>query len=251
MPCHLGMHVTCTCRVGGRLQRLRRLFGQTWTWRRARHQRKPDKCHPNGGHGTSHAKPLASRFNSSCDSIQRLLPGGATHGLQLPPAAIRAEASRYCGQVPVNTARPRPARIHTDVTACMIRHGGCGMGNEHGSISLRMLLGIATLLIRRMLSIVHHRVVRGRAAESAHRAEGTLAELARTVGTGRAGRQPRRESRQHGLSPSRRVPLPTHADQDAHRVMSRVRHQASTNSVANSRSMAPAASIRGDNRCCR
>ncbi|MFC5526330.1 hypothetical protein ACFPPA_11360 [Rhodanobacter ginsengisoli] len=40
------------------------------------------------------------------------------------------------------------------------------MGNEHGSISLRMLLGIATLLIGVMLLIVHHSVVQGRAAES-------------------------------------------------------------------------------------
>ncbi len=41
------------------------------------------------------------------------------------------------------------------------------MGNEYGSISLRMLFGIATLLIGLMLLIVHHGVVRGRAAESA------------------------------------------------------------------------------------
>lgn len=41
------------------------------------------------------------------------------------------------------------------------------MGNEHGSISLRMLLGIATLLIGLMLLIVHHSVVNGGAAELA------------------------------------------------------------------------------------
>jgi hypothetical protein len=35
------------------------------------------------------------------------------------------------------------------------------MGNEPGSISLRALFGIATLLIGLMLLIVHHRVAQG------------------------------------------------------------------------------------------
>lgn len=39
------------------------------------------------------------------------------------------------------------------------------MGNEYGSISLRTLFGIATLMIGLMLFIVHHSVVQGRAAE--------------------------------------------------------------------------------------
>lgn len=44
----------------------------------------------------------------------------------------------------------------------IINHGeGSGMGNEHGSISLR------TLLIGLMLLIVHHSVVRGRTGEPA------------------------------------------------------------------------------------